>query len=177
MMQSQKAITIWFTGLSGSGKSTLANGLKNILDKLGYISICLDGDETRNGINKDLGFSDKDREENIRRVAEIAKMINDQGVIVLASFITPFNSLRKLAKTIIGEDKFVLVYVNSSYETCLKRDTKGLYKKALNMEINNFTGVSSEFETPKDFSVIIDSQKLEINESLEHLLKQLIPKF
>ena len=152
----QEPITIWFTGLSCSGKSTIANELDKLLNKNGYHTMILDGDNIRLGLNKDLKFSNDDRIENIRRIAEVAKLMNDAGLINIVSFISPLEINRIMAKQIIG-DKFFLVYVNTSLEECEKRDKKGLYKKARNGEIKDFTGINSPFDIPKNADIVVDN--------------------
>lgn len=152
----QEPITIWFTGLSCSGKSTIANELDKLLNKNGYHTMILDGDNIRLGLNKDLKFSNDDRIENIRRIAEVAKLMNDAGLINIVSFISPLEINRIMAKQIIG-DKFFLVYVNTSLEECEKRDKKGLYKKARDGEIKDFTGINSPFDIPKNADVVVDN--------------------
>lgn len=152
----QEPITIWFTGLSCSGKSTIANELDKLLNKNGYHTMILDGDNIRLGLNKDLKFSNDDRIENIRRIAEVAKLMNDAGLINIVSFISPLEINRIMAKQII-RDKFFLVYVNTSLEECEKRDKKGLYKKARNGEIKDFTGINSPFDIPKNADVVVDN--------------------
>lgn len=153
----QKPITIWFTGLSCSGKSTIANELDRILNINGYHTMLLDGDNIRFGLNKDLSFSEDDRIENIRRIAEVSKLMNDAGLICITSFISPLEINRSMAKQIIG-DNFVLVYINTPIEECIKRDKKGLYKRAYNGEISNFTGVNSPFEIPENPNIILDNK-------------------
>ena len=152
----QEPITIWFTGLSCSGKSTIANELDKLLNKNGYHTMILDGDNIRLGLNKNLKFSNDDRIENIRRIAEVAKLMNDAGLINIVSFISPLEINRIMAKQIIG-DKFFLVYVNTSLEECEKRDKKGLYKKARNGETKDFTGINSPFDIPKNADVVVDN--------------------
>jgi adenylylsulfate kinase len=147
-IKNQTSKTIWMSGLSGSGKSTIANLLECKLNESGFHTYVLDGDNTRLGLNKGLGFSEEDRVENIRRVAEVCKLMNDAGLIVICSFISPFEKNRTQAKEIIGEDSFIEVFVDASLETCETRDPKGLYKKARLGEIKDFTGISSPFETP-----------------------------
>ena len=171
-----RGIVLWFVGLSGSGKSTLANGLQTKLFENGFNTIVLDGDNTRLGINKDLGFSDIDRNENIRRVAEISKLFIETGHIVINAFISPFEINRTLARNIISGEDFIEVYIDSSIATCEKRDTKGLYKKARAGEIKDFTGISSPFEAPKkpDIDVKTDAQTPE--ESINYLFEQLKSK-
>ena len=150
----QKPLTIWFTGLSASGKSTIANELEKILVSNGYHTMLLDGDNIRLGINNDLGFSDSDRKENIRRVAHIAKLFNDAGLICITSFITPLNINRNQAKEIIG-DNFFLIYIDVTIEECERRDKKGVYKKARAGKIENFTGIDSAFEKPINYNMIV----------------------
>jgi len=147
-LNSNRSFTLWLTGLSGSGKSTIATELEHWMFQEGMRVYILDGDSTRLGINSDLSFSDDDRTENIRRVAEICKLFNDAGIIVIASFISPFINDRLVAKNLIGTDNFIEVYADSSIETCQARDTKGLYKLAMEGKLKNFTGVSSPYELP-----------------------------
>ncbi|MCM1159026.1 MAG: adenylyl-sulfate kinase [Bacteroidales bacterium] len=168
----QKAITIWMTGLSGAGKSTLANELEKRLFALGKHSMLLDGDNVRMGLNKNLGFKENDRIENIRRVAEVSKLMNDAGLIVLTSFISPFRQDRLNAKNIIG-DSFVEVYVSTPLEECEKRDVKGLYKDARAGKISNFTGISSPYEEPENPDIVVDTSKNTIEECVDLILKQL----
>lgn len=146
----QKGAVYWFFGLSGSGKSTAASAAAAMLCKAGRLTYTLDGDNIRHGLNSDLGFSESDRKENIRRIAETAKLFADSGVITLVSFISPLNSLRSLAKGIIGADDFHLIYVKCPIEVCIERDPKGLYKRAMAGEIKEFTGISAPFEEPID---------------------------
>lgn len=168
----QKAATLWFTGLSGSGKSTLANALEIQLTAMGKHTMLLDGDNIRMGLNRDLGFSDEDRTENIRRIAEVAKLMNDAGLIVLTSFISPFKQDRDLARSIIGED-FVEIYVNTPLEECERRDVKGLYKKARAGEIAEFTGISSPYEPPEQPEIIVDTSKLSVESAVDEILGRL----
>ena len=166
----QKGISIWFSGLSGSGKSTLSKLLEKKLFDLGYKTVLLDGDNTRMHLNRDLGFSLEDRSENIRRIAEVSKLLNDSGIITLSCFISPTEEIRDLAETIIGPANFYLVYTNSSVETCIQRDPKGLYKKAIENKIPDFTGISSPFEEPLNHFMEV-STELSIEESFEKLWK------
>lgn len=168
----QKPKTLWFTGLSGSGKSTLANEIEKALTIKGMHTMLLDGDNVRMGLNKNLGFTEKDRIENIRRVAEVAKLMNDAGLIVLTSFISPFEVDRERAREIIG-NSFIEIYVSTPLEICEKRDVKGLYKKARNGEIPNFTGISSIFDVPQRAEIVIDTSNHSIEESTEIILKEL----
>lgn len=171
-MLGQRAFTLWLTGLSGSGKSTVANALEKRLVSMGKHTMLLDGDNIRMGLNKNLGFSKEDRVENIRRVAEVAKLFNDAGIIVITSFISPFQADRHRAREIIG-DRFMEVYIEASLETCEKRDVKGLYKKARNGEISNFTGITSPYEEPQNPELHIKTDELPLEENVERLIEQL----
>lgn len=168
----QKARTIWFTGLSGSGKSTLANEVEKRLVSMGKHTMLLDGDNVRMGLNNNLGFSDEDRVENIRRIAETAKLMNDAGLIVLTAFISPFKKDRRNANKIIGED-YIEVFVSTPLEECEKRDIKGLYKKARDGVIKEFTGISSPYEEPENPSITVDTTNRSLNESVDLVMKQL----
>lgn len=145
----QKACILWFTGLSASGKSTLANGVEKKLFEMGYYSYILDGDNMRLGLNNDLGFSQQDRTENIRRVGEVAKLFVDSGFIVLSAFISPFIQDRKCVRALVKETEFIEIFIDTPLEICELRDPKGLYKKARNGEIKDFTGIDSPYEIPK----------------------------
>lgn len=171
-----RGMVLWFVGLSGSGKSTLANGLQAKLFENGFNAIVLDGDNTRLGINKDLGFSEKDRIENIRRVAEISKLFVETGHIVINAFISPFESNRIQARDIISDTDFIEVYINSSVSACEKRDVKGLYKKARAGEIIDFTGISSPFEAPVKPDIVVKTDEQTPDESIDYLFKQLKSK-
>ncbi len=171
-----RGIVLWFVGLSGSGKSTLANGLQAKLFESGYNAIVLDGDNTRLGINKDLGFSDFDRNENIRRVAEISKLFVETGHIVINAFISPFETNRTQARNIISDSDFVEVYIDSSISACEKRDVKGLYKKARAGQILDFTGISSPFEVPKKPDILVKTDDQTPEESMDYLFDQLKSK-
>lgn len=149
----QKGLVVWFTGLSGSGKSTIAVELEKMLADAGYAAYLLDGDNIRHGINSDLGFTDEDRNENIRRISEIAALFRDAGIITLVSFISPFRKMREFAKERAGEENFIEVWVSTDFETCMKRDPKGLYKK----QIQNFTGKDSVYEEPQHPDLILDT--------------------
>ena len=162
-------LVIWFTGLSGSGKSTLANVLQNHLFNENKQVYVLDGDNIRSGLNSDLDFSENGRIENIRRISEVAKLLSQAGFIVITAFISPFESDREKAKQIIGSC-FREVYIKASIETCESRDVKGLYKKARNGEIKNFTGLDSPFEEPKSPDLIINTSETSVEESLAQLL-------
>ena len=171
-----KTYLIWFTGLSGSGKSTLANLVEISLHKKGISTYILDGDNIRKGINKDLTFEPQDRSENIRRIAEISKLMLDAGVLTLAAFVSPYIKDREDVKQIVGADNFIEIYVNTTIQECERRDVKGLYKKARCGEIKNMTGISSPYEEPTnpDLEVITDGQSIE--ESVQSILKLLNQK-
>ena len=168
-IKNQKACTIWMSGLSGSGKSTIANQLETFLNELGYHTYTLDGDNTRLGLNKGLGFSEEDRIENIRRVAEVCKIMNDAGLIVICSFISPFEKNRTQAKEIIG-DNFIEVFVDADLSTWENRDPKGLYKKARTGEIKDFTGISSPFETPINSIVLKNNTEQDFDRNVTFLV-------
>lgn len=169
-LNGHRSLCVWFTGLSGSGKSTLANAVMQQLHTQNIHTYLLDGDNTRLGLNKDLGFSDTDRVENIRRVGEVCKLMTDAGIVVLTAFISPFQTDRELVKELIGAEKFVEVYVNCSLETCEARDPKGLYKKVRAGEISKFTGVDSPYESPLNPQLTILTE----NNNLEDSVKQVI---
>ena len=160
----QRACVIWLTGLSGSGKSTIARRLEQELAKKGFLTQTFDGDIIRTGINSDLGFSEKDRTENIRRIAEINKLFLNCGIICINSLISPTNAIRKMAYDIIGRDNLIEVFVNASLETCEKRDTKGLYKKARAGLIKEFTGISSPYEPPENPDILLNTEKMTVGE-------------
>jgi adenylyl-sulfate kinase len=170
----QKGCVIWFTGLSGSGKTTLANSLDLLLNKNGFKSTLLDGDILRDGINKDLGFSKEDRNENIRRIGHIAKIMSDAGLIVICSFISPYEESRQFLKTLIGEDKFFQVYLNSSLSACETRDPKGIYKKARGGTLRGFTGIDSEYEIPFESNLTHDISNFSATESIKIILQEVL---
>jgi len=172
----QKGIMIWFTGLSGSGKSTLAIALERELYKRGILCRILDGDNIRSGINNNLGFSEADRTENIRRIAEVSKLFVDCGVVTLAAFISPTNAIRQMASRIIGKEDFLEIYVSTPLEECEKRDVKGLYAKARKGEIKEFTGISSPFEVPEHPFITIDTSRQSLEESVSILVKAIMPR-
>jgi bifunctional enzyme CysN/CysC len=161
-------------GLSGSGKSTLANLLEVRLNSMGYHTMILDGDNTRMSINKDLGFSENDRIENIRRVSEICKILNDAGIIVISSFISPFTKNREQAKSIIGEDNFIEILVDADIHECETRDVKGLYKKARSGEIKEFTGISSPFEIGESSIKLKNNNPKDLEINLEKIMDMLL---
>ncbi len=172
----QRGIMIWFTGLSGSGKSTLAIALERELYRRGILCRILDGDNIRSGINNNLGFSEADRTENIRRIAEVSKLFVDCGIVTIAAFISPTHAIRKMAADIIGWEDFLEVYVSTPIEECERRDVKGLYAKARRGEIKEFTGISSPFEAPDDAFVSIDTTRQPLEESVRILLEAIEPK-
>jgi adenylylsulfate kinase len=165
----QKAVAFWMVGLSGSGKSTLATALEKVLYEKGHLTMLLDGDNLRTGINNNLGFSEEDRIENIRRAAETAKLFVQSGVVTICSFISPTESIRQMAKKIIGDD-CLEVFINAPLEVCEQRDVKGLYKKARNGEIKNFTGIDSPFEAPKSPALEIRTDQKSLEECLSDLV-------
>lgn len=172
-MKSQRPICIWFTGLSGSGKSTLANALEAELNRRGFHTMLLDGDNVRHGLCKDLGMSDEDRNENIRRVAEVAKLMVDAGLVVITAFISPFREGRAHARALFGEGQFVEVFVDASLEVCEQRDPKGLYKKAREGLIKDFTGLGSEYEVPQCCEVRVSTVKVDIAEGVKQVVDYL----
>ncbi|WP_095069345.1 adenylyl-sulfate kinase [Tenacibaculum jejuense] len=169
-MKLKKETVIWFFGLSGSGKTTLADTLNEQLLKKGFQTRKLDGDVLRKGLNVDLGFEEEDRKENIRRAAEVAKLFSKTGIVTIASFITPKEELRALVKEIIGKENVIDIYVDCSIETCIKRDVKGLYKKALNKEILNFTGIDSVFESSKNHCFTVNTEEESVVQSVNSIV-------
>ena len=171
----QNAKCIWLTGLSGSGKTTLALKLEKTLFKQGFLVQILDGDNIRTGISNNLDFSENDRLENIRRIAEVSKLFVNCGIITINCFVSPSNKIRSQAKKIIGDENFIGIYINADLSTCEKRDTKGLYKKARKGEIKNFTGISSLFEKPDKTFIEINTNN-NIEKSFNNLIKTVLPK-
>ena len=174
----QRSVVFWLYGLSGSGKSTIANAFERELNKAGYMTQILDGDNIRSGLNANLGFSDADRAENIRLIGEVAKLYLNSGVITITSFICPTRELRQLARSVVGEEDFIEVFVKASYETCAGRDPKGLYKKAEAGKIANFTGKDSAFEEPAegDSVLVLDTEAASVEQSVQVLLEQLLAR-
>lgn len=172
-LKQQKSVVLWFTGLSGSGKSTVANAVESKLLSLGKHSYLLDGDNVRHGLNKDLGFSDDDRVENIRRIGEVAKLFLDSGSIVLTAFISPFISDRAQARNLMEVGEFLEVFVDTPLEVCESRDPKGLYKKARAGEIKNFTGIDSAYEAPLSAEIHLLTQNKTVEECAEFVVEQL----
>jgi len=172
----QKGKVVWLTGLSGSGKTTIALQLEKELYKLGFLVQILDGDNIRAGINNNLSFSEGDRTENVRRIAEVSKLFLNCGIITINCFVSPTTKMRQIAKKIIGKENYYEIFINADLETCEKRDVKGLYKKARNGEIKNFTGIDSEYEKPNNPSLEINTSQLSIEESIEIILKNVLPQ-
>ncbi len=170
----QKSCVIWFTGLSGSGKSTIANAVEDALFKIGVSTYLLDGDNVRHGLNKDLGFTEADRVENIRRVGEVSKLFVDAGIIVLTAFISPFKSDRQIARSLVKYDEFIEVFVNTPLEVCESRDPKGLYEKARKGAIKNFTGISSPYEEPQSAEIDLHTDKRSIVECADVVVRYLL---
>lgn len=168
------SFTIWFSGLSGSGKSTIAAALDQWFYNRQIRSYITDGDNTRLHLNSDLDFSREGRKENIRRVAEVARLFNDAGVVVISSFISPFEEDRITAKNIVGTENYVEVYIATPLEICIERDTKGLYKKAQNGEIKDFTGINSPYEVPLNPDIVVDTTNASIEDSLEIITQWLL---
>ncbi len=166
----QRPVTVWLTGLSGAGKSTVACALERRLLDLGRTSYVLDGDNVRHGLNSDLGFSPVDRAENIRRIAEVARLMNDAGLIVITAFISPYRQDRELARTVVGPAEFLEVYVNTPIEVCEERDPKGMYGKARKGELPGFTGVSAPYEEPEQPALRIDTSGCGVEECVDRLL-------
>ncbi|QUM75348.1 adenylyl-sulfate kinase [Moritella sp. 24] len=169
----QQPCVLWFTGLSGSGKSTVAGALENELHKAGYHTYLLDGDNVRFGLCGDLGFSDDDRKENIRRVGEVAKLMVDAGVIVLTAFISPHRQERELVRSLLGDSEFIEIHVDADLATCEQRDPKGLYKKARAGEIKNFTGIDSVYEAPEKPELYLDNGSNPVATSVEQIMAYL----
>jgi adenylylsulfate kinase len=166
----QQPCILWFTGLSGSGKSTLANALEQKLFSLNHHTYLLDGDNVRHGLNRDLGFSDADRQENIRRIGELAALFVDAGLLVLAAFISPFRVERRMVRELVGAGEFIEIHVATPLSTCEQRDPKGLYKKARAGEIRNFTGIDSEYEAPANPELVIDTSVLSLEHSVDRVV-------
>ena len=172
-MRGHKGMVIWFTGLSGSGKSTLANAVNEVLHFDGLSTYVLDGDNIRHGLCKDLGFSDEDREENIRRIGEVANLFMNAGIITITAFVSPFKSDRNKVRKIIGSKDFIEVHCSADIDICESRDPKGLYKKARLGEIKEFTGISSPYETPTNPEIVVDTGALNLNDSVEQVINYL----
>jgi adenylylsulfate kinase len=167
---------IWFTGLSGAGKTTLATSVNRHMLRRGYFTKMFDGDEIRKGLNKDLSFSIDDRNENIRRTAELAKLFADHGIIVICSFISPTQHMRHMVRDIVGKDRFIEIFVKCSLDVCEQRDVKGLYKQARQGLIKDFTGIGSSYEEPEHADIIVRTDIVSEKESIKYLNKKLIPE-
>jgi len=172
-LKGHRSAIIWFTGLSGSGKSTLAHSVEERLISLGIHTYVLDGDNVRRGLNRDLGFSAEDRKENIRRIGEVAKLFVDAGIIVLSAFISPYREDRKFVRSIVEEGEFIEVYVKCPLEVCEQRDVKGLYKKAREGIIKNFTGIDDPYEEPENPEIIVETDKESLEESVNKIINYL----
>ena len=172
----QKPCLIWFTGLSGAGKSTIANALDSMLFEHNKHTYLLDGDNVRHGLNRDLGFSDADRIENIRRIGEVGKLFVDAGLIVLSAFISPFRSDRQMVRTLFPAGEFIEVHINTSLDVCESRDPKGLYKKARAGVIKNFTGIDSDYEAPSEAELVIDAGSLSVEECARTIYDYLLDR-
>jgi adenylylsulfate kinase len=172
----QRPAILWFTGLSGSGKSSIAGKVEEILHERGYMTYLLDGDNVRSGLNNNLGFTEQDRSENIRRIGEVAKLFVDSGVIVLTAFISPFEADRRMVRDLVKKGEFLEIYVNCPIEVCEERDVKGLYKKARNGEIKDFTGINSPFEEPRQPEITIRSDNESIEDAANRIIKFITPK-
>ena len=170
----QKGIVVWLTGLPGSGKSTLATGLEARLLEMNKLAFILDGDVLRKGLNSDLGFSDAERNENIRRVAEVAALFREASIITIVAFISPFRKMREFARIRAGKEFFIEVFVKASLATCIERDPKGMYKKAIRDQIKDFTGISSPYEEPESPDLTIDTETLSVEESIDLLLNKIL---
>jgi adenylyl-sulfate kinase len=175
-IKGHKPVVIWLTGLSGAGKSTLANELEFMLNRNGVHTFLLDGDNVRHGLNSDLEFSPEDREENIRRIGEVAKLFTDAGLVVIVAFISPYKKDRRRARSLVGKEEFVEVYVKCPLEVAEARDPKNLYKKARAGVIKEFTGISAPYEEPENPEIIIETDKLSVQESVSRILDYLIKK-
>ena len=171
--KNQKACVLWFTGLSGSGKSTIANLVEKKLFSLEKHTYTLDGDNIRHGLNKDLGFTDADRVENIRRIGEVAKLFVESGMIAITSFISPFRSERKMARDLVEENEFIEIFVDTPLEICEERDVKGLYAKARKGELPNFTGISSPYEAPEKPEIYIDGSSMTAEAAADYVVRKL----
>jgi adenylylsulfate kinase len=169
----QKGVVLWFTGLSGSGKSTVANEVAHKLQEMGRFTYVLDGDNVRHGLNKDLGFSPEDRNENIRRISEVANLFADAGVITITAFISPYKKYRNFCRELVGDGRFIEIFAKASLETCEKRDPKGMYKKARAGIIKDFTGIDAPYEEPENPELIVDTDKETVEESAEKVLQKL----
>ena len=176
-MHGHKGMVLWFTGLSGSGKSTLANALNEALYLKGISTYVLDGDNIRHGLCKDLGFSDSDREENIRRIGEVANLFMNAGIVAITAFVSPFKADREKVRSIIGNNDFIEIYCSANLSVCENRDIKGLYKKARLGEIKEFTGISSPYEIPENPEITIDTGNIGLKDSVQEIINYLDKRF
>jgi bifunctional enzyme CysN/CysC len=174
-LKNQQPAVLWFTGLSGAGKSTIANLVEKKLARMNRHTFLLDGDNVRHGLNKDLGFTEADRIENIRRVGEVAKLMTDAGLIVVTAFISPFKSERAMVRQMMKPGEFIEIFIDTKLEDAEKRDVKGLYKKARSGELKNFTGIDSPYEAPEDPEIHIDTSKITAEEAADLIIARLIP--
>ncbi|HAU21617.1 MAG TPA: adenylyl-sulfate kinase, partial [Erythrobacter sp.] len=174
-IKNQKPRVLWFTGLSGSGKSTIADAVEKRLNLMNRHTFLLDGDNVRHGLNKDLGFTEADRIENIRRIGEVAKLMADAGLIVLTAFISPFRAERQLVRSMLPEGEFIEIFVNTPLEVAEERDVKGLYKKAREGELKNFTGIDSPYEEPENAEIRVNTVEMTVDEAAEHIIQQILP--
>jgi len=172
--KNQRPAVLWFTGLSGSGKSTIANLVEKKLHAIGKHTFLLDGDNVRHGLNKDLGFSEADRIENIRRVGEVARLMTDAGLIVITAFISPFRAERELARALMAQGEFIEVFINTPLDVAEARDVKGLYKKARSGALKNFTGIDSPYEAPENAEIIIDTTRISPQDAAEMIVAQVL---
>lgn len=175
-IKNQSPCLLWFTGLSGSGKSTIANALDVALFERGYHTFLLDGDNVRHGLNKDLGFSDEGRVENIRRIGEVSKLFTDAGMIVLSAFISPFTSDRRLVRNLFPAGEFIEVFMDTPLETCEERDPKGLYEKARAGKIRHFTGIDSPYEAPERPELRLDTSEMSVDDCVRRLIDYLLER-
>lgn len=175
-LKNHGAFLIWFTGLSGSGKSTIANALEQELYNQGIHTYTLDGDNVRDGLNSDLSFSPEDRTENIRRIAEVANLLVDAGIVVLAAFVSPYRKDREMIKKTVKDANFVEIFVDTPLKECEKRDVKGLYAKARKGLIKNFTGINAPYEKPENANIIIDTTKVSVDDAVSSIMKNIKPK-
>lgn len=175
-IKNQSPCLLWFTGLSGSGKSTIANALDVALFERGYHTFLLDGDNVRHGLNKDLGFSNEDRVENIRRIGEVSKLFTDAGMIVLSAFISPFTTDRRLVRNLFPAGEFIEVFMDTPLQTCEERDPKGLYEKARAGKIKHFTGVDSPYEAPERPEVRLDTSQMSVDDCVNRLISYLLDR-
>ena len=172
-LNKHKSVILWFTGLSGAGKSTLAHAVEDHLHKLGIRTFVLDGDNIRRGLCKDIGFSNEDRTENIRRIGEVSKLLMDAGIITLTAFISPFRKDRQIVRDLVNKGDFIEIYCNADLAVCESRDTKGLYRKARAGQIPEFTGISSPYEKPEQPELVLETGNLGINECVNQVIKYL----